>query len=213
MDEQDICNILDPGTVLYFQSLKTFIIMFLMLSMINAPLYFLFSKNMQNGIIDNEIGHNYLAYFSRANTYEDTQTFETQFMNVTGLKPCGNEKVKSKKKKKKVSALPLTYPDKLDFQCSSSKNIISAINFELVGKNSEKTQMCKSQERLLLYNYQQQFLKETKNKCLNKQGCSMNQEEIKSFVENFSCFCREAAKEQQVDGSTENTLIVKATCQ
>jgi len=46
--------------------------MFLILSLINAPLYFLFSKNMQNGIIDNEVGANYLAYFSRANTYEDT---------------------------------------------------------------------------------------------------------------------------------------------
>ena len=32
-------------------------------------------------------------------------------------------------------------------------------------------------------------------------------------MENFSCFCREAAKDEQVDGSTENTLIVKATCQ
>ena len=97
-------------------------------------------------------------------------------MNVIGLKPCGYDKVKSKKKKKGAlpDATPLTYPDKLDFQCTSSKNIISAIDFELVGKNSEKTQMCKSQEKLLLYNYQQQFLSETKNECLNKQGCSMD---------------------------------------
>lgn len=85
--------------MLYFQSLKTFIIIFAILTVINTPVYFLFFKNMQNGIISDEVDSNYLAYFSMANTYSDIETMETQFMNITGITPCGKTKVKSKKKK------------------------------------------------------------------------------------------------------------------
>ena len=47
--------------------------------MINIPMYFLYYRNFKNGIItdDVNIGHNYLAYFSRANVYEDTEIIET----------------------------------------------------------------------------------------------------------------------------------------
>ena len=77
--------------MLYFQSLKTFTILLFVLTLINTPLYWVYSANIANGVITKEAGADVFAYFSRANTYYDFPTSEFQGeSNVTGIQGCHN---------------------------------------------------------------------------------------------------------------------------